>query len=80
MKKFTPEEVQSKSDSVRKLADNIKILGDLFEEQQRNIGRAMRGVDEGVYEPPDDIEDQKLVKSASNGGVIFEGFRGKDNN
>ena len=32
MKKYAPEEMQSKSDSVAKLSDNIRILGELFEE------------------------------------------------
>ena len=80
MKKYTPEELQSKSDSVQKLSENIKILGELYEEQQRNIMKAMRGEDEHAYAPADDIENQRLFKSASNGGVFFEGFRGKDNN
>ena len=84
MKKYTPEELQTKSDSVAKLSDNIKILGELYEENQRNIGKALRGVDENLIVPTEDIENQLLFKSASNGGMMnggFEGFRtiGKGN-
>ena len=39
----------------------------------------MRGEDEYVHAPSEDIENQRLFKSASNGGMLFEGFRGKDN-
>jgi len=56
LKKYTPEEVQTKSDSVAKLAENIRILGDLYEENQRNIGKALRGQDENAFAPSEDIE------------------------
>ena len=56
LKKFTPEEVKNKSDSVRKLSENIRILGELIEEQNRNISRALRGVDESSHAPAEDIE------------------------
>lgn len=32
-KKFSPEEVASFADSVAKLSDNIRLVGDLFEDQ-----------------------------------------------
>ena len=47
---------------MRKLSENIKILGELFEEQNKNIGRALRGVEEGKYAPAEDIEAQFLFK------------------
>lgn len=81
MKKFTPEEVQTKSDSVQKLCENIRIIGELFEEQNKNIGRALRGVDEGIHAPAEDIESQMIFKkSATSGGMLikdqgFEGFK-----
>ena len=78
-KKFTPEELRSTSDSVRKLADNVRIIGELFEDQNKMIGRALRGVEEDSQRPAEDIEAQLMFKGASAGGLLskdsgFEGF------
>ena len=79
MKKFTPEEVQTKSDSVQKLSENIRIMGELIEEQNKNIGRALRGVDEGIHAPAEDIESQLMFsKPLTSGSMLMkdEGFEG----
>ena len=55
-KVYKEEELQSKSNSVNKLGENVRILGELFEDQNKAIGRALRGVDKNALQPTDDIE------------------------
>lgn len=65
----------------------MRIVGELFEEQNKNIGRALRGVDRHAVVATEDIEAQMMIKTnknsgpkaATQGGVLikddgFEGF------
>lgn len=60
----------------------MRIVGELFEEQNKSIGRALRGVDRHAVVATEDIEAQMMIKSsktATQGGVLikddgFEGF------
>lgn len=77
-KKFKAEELQTSNDSVRKLSENIRIIGELFEDQNKKIGRALRGKNQNEYAPAEDIENQLIFKGASAGGILSkdEGFEG----
>lgn len=56
-KRFKAEELQTSNDSVRKLSENIRIIGELFEDQNKKIGRALRGKNQNEYAPAEDIEN-----------------------
>ena len=83
--KFKPEELQSKQNSLKKLEDNVKIIGDLSNDLNKQINRAMRGVDQYDVAPADDIEAQMVLKKNGGGkllksGATFEGFHSVHDN
>ena len=45
-KTFKEEELRTTKDSIYRLSENVRIVGELFEDQEKAIGRRRRGVDE----------------------------------